>query len=545
MLSVCDKDWCFNSEKGDDCVKKALPIRTYLLIVIISIVLVVSIALGLISVIELNSYINTSSKEHIDNICEIESDKIDNIFFGIEKSVQMMNDFVLHSAGSLGDLQDKSRQKEIIARAEAMFADIAANTEGAAAYYLRLSPEISDNTTGIAYAKEGGRGAFVQHEPTDLSLYSEADSDYVGWYWQPYREGKAVWLVPYDNKIFNFRMISYVMPIYYDEQFVGVVGMDFASVDLREMVDGMKIYERGYAFLAHGDHIAYHKDLAQKDPLPDYSEEYTQSSRTLRNGTTLVLLAHNNDLHEIRFTIQIEIMVVVIILLAAAIFTTVLIVKRFTNPIETLTKAVVRVSNGDYDVELVNARTREVKMLIDAFKVMADKVEEHDMHQHRLAYRDPLTGLRNFTSYKAHSTELEEHIGNPDFEFGIAMMDINDLKYTNDKFGHEVGNKLIIITARIISNVFKRSPVFRVGGDEFVVILQGVDFEKRDELIEKMNQMATAESVQAGDDRIPVRIAYGIAVHNPDEDKGVLTIFNRADEEMYKKKREMKSFYAL
>jgi diguanylate cyclase (GGDEF)-like protein len=526
-------------------VKKVLPIRSYLLIVIISIVLVVAIAIGLISLIELNRYINTSSKDHIDNVCKIEADKVDDMFIGIEKSVQIMHDFVLNSVESLGELEDDARRWEIIRAADTMFANVAQNTEGAASYYLRFAPEISDNTTGLIYAKEGGRGAFIKHEPADLSLYSEEDSDYVGWYWQPYRERRAVWLVPYDNKLVNFRMISYVKPIYLSGKFVGVVGMDFASIDIREMVDEIKIYDRGYAFLAHGDHIAYHKDLAQKDHIPDYSGEYTQSSRALRNGMSLVLLAHNNDIHKIRFTIQAEIVVAVLIIISLVSLLTVIVVKRFTHPIETLTGAVESVANGEYDVKLASARTKEVQVLSDAFLVMADKVRAHDMHQHRLAYRDPLTGLRNFTAYKECTTDIEDNIGTPGYEFGIAMMDINYLKDTNDMFGHETGNKLIITAARIISTVFKRSPVFRIGGDEFVVILTGEDYKNRGELIEKMNQMATSEYVQSGDRSVPIGIAYGVSVYNADEDKIVIDVFNRADAEMYKKKREMKAFTVI
>ena len=54
------------------------------------------------------------------------------------------------------------------------------------------------------------------------------------------------------------------------------------------------------------------------------------------------------------------------------------------------------------------------------------------------------------------------------------LSNVDKCVYTNDKYGHEAGNKLIITAARIISTVFKRSPVFRVGGDEFVVVLQNL-----------------------------------------------------------------------
>jgi GGDEF domain-containing protein len=53
------------------------------------------------------------------------------------------------------------------------------------------------------------------------------------------------------------------------------------------------------------------------------------------------------------------------------------------------------------------------------------------------------------------------------------MFDLNDLKHINDRYGHERGDEYIVNCCRLICQVFKHSPVFRIGGDEFVALLRG------------------------------------------------------------------------
>ena len=126
-------------------------------------------------------------------------------------------------------------------------------------------------------------------------------------------------------------------------------------------------------------------------------------------------------------------------------------------------------------------------------------------------------------------------------EYGIVVLDLNDLKKTNDKYGHEVGNKLIVTSAKIISVVFKRSPVFRIGGDEFVAILQNSDFENRERLFLQLESDCANTFVEEGGVKIPVRIAWGFAGFDFAKDMNFTDVFKRADDAMYEHKRKTKS----
>ena len=121
------------------------------------------------------------------------------------------------------------------------------------------------------------------------------------------------------------------------------------------------------------------------------------------------------------------------------------------------------------------------------------------------------------------------------------VLDLNYLKEMNDMHGHDAGNKLIVKAARLISDTFKRSPVFRIGGDEFVVILQNRDLKDCEELFESFDQDCTDTFVETDEEKIVLSIAKGFSRYDPAQDKKFLDVFNRADEEMYKNKRVMKA----
>ena len=147
--------------------------------------------------------------------------------------------------------------------------------------------------------------------------------------------------------------------------------------------------------------------------------------------------------------------------------------------------------------------------------------------------RDALTGVRNRTAYERAELQLNREIAAGTAEpFAYAFCDINDLKYVNDTYGHEQGDELIRSACRLICDTFRHSAVFRIGGDEFAVLLRGADYERRDELAALMER-----AEQSGG----ASVACGMAVFDPAADRDLRSVQKRADAKMYEKKREMKS----
>ena len=136
--------------------------------------------------------------------------------------------------------------------------------------------------------------------------------------------------------------------------------------------------------------------------------------------------------------------------------------------------------------------------------------------------------------------EVDDYVQQHTEEF-IAIRSASEAAEVNDTYGHDNGNKLIAGAARIISETFKRSPAFRIGGDEFLVILQNRDLEERDTLFAELDARAKSAAIEVGDTKVPVSIAKGFSLFDPQTDTRFSDVFTRADDEMYKNKKNMKT----
>lgn len=155
----------------------------------------------------------------------------------------------------------------------------------------------------------------------------------------------------------------------------------------------------------------------------------------------------------------------------------------------------------------------------------------------RKAYRDGLTGVKNKLAYLESLKELELQTKESSLEgYGVVVFDLNGLKVINDTLGHEAGDEYLKSACRIICEHYKHSPVYRIGGDEFVAILKGSDFENRELLKQKFDELID-ENLRTGS----VVISSGMAVFNPELDESYTEVFIRADKSMYERKMALKA----
>lgn len=180
--------------------------------------------------------------------------------------------------------------------------------------------------------------------------------------------------------------------------------------------------------------------------------------------------------------------------------------------------------------------------LIHTF-VYKDKDIEHNnaiMLARKKAYKDGLTGVRNKLAYLETLADLETAIeGGELTEYGVVVFDVNDLKTINDTLGHKVGDEYIKSGCSIICRHFDHSPVFRIGGDEFVAILKGSDYANRETLLETF-QKVIRENQENGS----VIVASGLAVYDALTDSSYDDVFRRADKSMYEQKQVLKAVTA-
>ena len=112
-----------------------------------------------------------------------------------------------------------------------------------------------------------------------------------------------------------------------------------------------------------------------------------------------------------------------------------------------------------------------------------------------MARRDELTHVKNKTAYHEKEKDLQKQIDAGCDPFGIVVCDVNDLKMINDTEGHRAGDEYIKACCLLVCRTYQHSPVFRVGGDEFVVILRGSDFANREKLLADLQRRYPASAL--------------------------------------------------
>ena len=197
--------------------------------------------------------------------------------------------------------------------------------------------------------------------------------------------------------------------------------------------------------------------------------------------------------------------------------------------------------------ELEKANTRTMLMatgmfifalliMLSNYSFMNRQTRESEM----IVNTDAMTGVKSKHAYLTMEREQDDAIRRGEAEpFSVVVCDVNGLKYINDNFGHKAGDEYICAASALICEMFQHSPVFRTGGDEFVVLLRGRDYQNRGEIMERFRRQA--ESNIAAD---RVVVSAGLSDYRPGEDGDYHAVFERADGRMYQNKQALKSMGA-
>jgi diguanylate cyclase (GGDEF)-like protein len=492
-------------------------------------------------------------------LCETGEKNLDYYFNSVQKSVRRL---ATHVEADL-DGVESGRLARHVERVKAFFEETAAKTNGVLTYYYRIDPAISDTVTGFWYTDLDGEG-FVEHEVTDITLYDTADTSKLVWFTVPKYMGEAIWIPPYITENLDVRVISYNVPIYWRGRFVGVVGIELDYSTMAEQVESIRLFNNGYAFLSDEEgKLFYHplidvtrlteetmptvpEGMIQKNTFIHYTYEGVEKvgawlplSNGMRLNVTVPISETEGDWQKLILNIVI---VSVEVLVALSIFT-MYYTRRITKPLEELTYAAEQVDRGNYDFTLNYDEDDEIGRLTSTFKRLAAHMKDHISDLSKRAYVDSLTSVRNKGAYSSYIEQLQTRMDDANglISFAIGMFDCDDLKQINDIYGHEKGDIYLKTASRLICRIYQHSPVFRIGGDEFSVILQDEDYRNREALARQFNREMAESCVINKNKWEQVHIAMGVAVYDPQTDRSVSDVIRRADTCMYENKRSRKS----
>ncbi len=196
---------------------------------------------------------------------------------------------------------------------------------------------------------------------------------------------------------------------------------------------------------------------------------------------------------------------------------------------------------SDQTAEMMENLDEHAHELLSTHKALSEAQHDAAVASSQ-AKQDALTGIRNKLAYDEMCKDIDYKIEDGFHDFGIIMVDLNFLKRINDTYGHDKGNIAIKTLCEIICKTFSHSPVFRIGGDEFVVIIENEDFARHEDKFMEFQGRITEKSVEEG---LPmwerISAAAGMAIFNPGIDGSINNVFKRADKAMYENKKNMKA----
>ena len=187
-------------------------------------------------------------------------------------------------------------------------------------------------------------------------------------------------------------------------------------------------------------------------------------------------------------------------------------------------------------------RHDEIGELVRGFRRMRDSIARHDREIRHIAYTDALTGLPNRTAFRdVLEARMEEaRKGGADLQIALLFVDVDDFKRVNDTLGHDAGDEVLLQCANRIRNAVDRhggdrAMLARFGGDEFVVMLEGVELRQTAAQLAAALVRALAEPIAVEGRQLFLGTSVGITLY-PDDARDAAVLMKNSDIAMYQAK---------
>ncbi len=518
-------------------------IQSKILILSLSCTLLGTLTLGVISTMSISKLSHHASMQNLENQIKTEAENLNVSFAEYEKYTQtqvskIYTQIKSDSTSFFGKQNFPTHIKTIKERITSTID----NLPGAKAFYVRFNPNISTPDAGLFLVKKNESGdPFSSVLPTNITQYSPSDIEHVGWYYLPIQSGKPMWLAPYYNKNIDVYMISYVIPMFIGNTEVGVTGVDIDFGLLTKQIGQLRFFESGYAYLEDNEGLVIYHPTFPIGLSFKANEGQTKIVAKLANGMSLVGIVPKAEINAQRNKLILQSAIFILLILAFTTAITIFFARSITKPLKKLTEEAKKMITGDMNAEFNIPQNDEIGDLAKSFTAAKLHISQYMKQMQGLAYRDPLTGVRNKMAYDKHLVELNSKIESGEITtYGIVVLDLNNLKEINDTYGHDNGNAYLINSCKLICQVFMHSPVFRIGGDEFIVILTGDDLKNHDELLKKLKD-SQEHTKNAPFPWRQISIAAGSAIAENANATTIADTFNKADSEMYQHKRSVKA----
>ncbi|WP_281950295.1 GGDEF domain-containing protein [Nitrosophilus kaiyonis] len=197
------------------------------------------------------------------------------------------------------------------------------------------------------------------------------------------------------------------------------------------------------------------------------------------------------------------------------------------------------------DIKMIDDLKNQIKILEEENKKLKKKLYENryilnsledKFHEYKkLSYIDPLTGLFNRRAFNEEVEKIKDII-----PFSIIYLDIDDFKKINDTYGHTVGDEVLKEIGEILNSFIRKdTKAFRLGGEEFAIILPNVNIEDAKNIAQRIRKVIENHNIKLEDTIVSYTASFGITSYQKGED--INELLKRADEAMYQAKKSGKN----
>ena len=365
-------------------------IKTKISVFTIGAIVITMIIAAVFGVLAIRNISQSSSEKMLQLLCEAGQKNLDASLISVEKDIESLSAYI---EADLDGLDDQKLQAHLD-RINSFFKKVLNKTKGVMTYYYRIDPSVSENVKGFWFVNTGE--GFQEHEVTDITMYDTEDTSQLVWFTVPKATGKPVWLPPYITDNLDAKVISYNTPVYLDGQFVGVIGIELDYSFMAEMVNNIKLYENGYAFVNDEDgNLVYHPrmDVTTMETLPEVPDgmlnrdgiiHYTYEgvekiavSLPLTNGDLLNVSVPVSEVTADMWKWINLIIIAFSVLLALFILFILRFTGRIIRPLRELTVAAKQIDEGKYDHTLEYDRDDEIGKLTRTFSSVSAHLKQY------------------------------------------------------------------------------------------------------------------------------------------------------------------------
>ncbi|MBR3226904.1 MAG: diguanylate cyclase [Atopobiaceae bacterium] len=497
--------------------------KKYAVLLFIAILMSVTV-IGALSNFAIWSKTNRDAETIMNVTTKSEASALDLVLLEIRDSMDTVGAYVSARVTSANvDSSHKTTEEDLDEEIHNLFLTVE-HMDGVMGYSIRFAAPYNSKVNGFTFQRGSTAEPFHPVNATD-GEGSPRPAEEDDWYEPVTTTGSPIWIPIRECPYADGYILSYAVPIYSGGNLVGAACIDVDFEVLAKPVRNISIFDNGYAYLTDAAGKVYYHPLIgygvllteDKDDVPEVDAALADTSnheklitytykgqkkrmafQTLINGMRLVVTANEEDV--MRETLALTWNIVI----AATIITIVFMSIAMLLERRTMSPALNRIDN--------------------------------------LAHLDGLTGLQNRTSFLEAQSQLDERIKQGEASFGVVMFDANNLKRINDEYGHTMGDVYLLSVVEMIQSCFPGCQAYRIGGDEFVVLVDTEEsLREAPENLEASYLWQAKRKEQKKDPWETPSAAGAFVAYDSKAHHDFAEVLSEADQLMYRKKQEMKS----